>query len=351
MRRESLAPILRDLGVASETVTIKAIRRGPQSRVFRVDGPDLDAFLKIYPVDLARVLSEHPDPRPAAMARCFPIAPYFSSTKARHEAVQSRIGIPVPRVLAEGRLEDGAHYVLLERVEGIPWRSVRGHGGEWRSKMSGNMGRLAARLHEPREADNAASSSDRLLELFELLHGIADQLPSCAGGFPRYRSWIHRALHDVFDRARTIDLGPFVLTHGDLHPANFLYGRHGEVAGVIDLELSCPGPAAVDFRWLSAFDGEAFARGYGLSADRIDMAYWSGFLYELAFELLSTVSSGVHRAEGLGARFLIAQTNHLRYLLRLLRDDEFRRGGATRRRLFYLAGWPWSCLVFRRRRA
>lgn len=291
-----------------------------------VDANGRPLVLKVHPIDLQEHLLGDPDPRFTTVARTLPVAPYFAATEQRVAVVRAAAPVEVPRVLAEGRLDDGTRYTLMTRLRGSP----RAPSSADRARLSTTLGRLARALHEaavpsddgpPRWSDACA----------EILHCVVDHLPAAVAGQTRQRFSLHARVDRILCRLRGAELGRRVLAHGDLHPTNLRFGTDGEVCGIVDFDLACPGPAALDFRWLCLLDAEPFFAAYGGDPGRVDEACWLGHFVDLLWTALGLAIMHRHLRTHDDAAFWLPRSRQMHYLLRLLENDRLRRGPPSQR--------------------
>src|SRR5262249_34172743 len=137
---------LRDAGFEMpRRVRCRTIRRGVLADTLLVTGlPGLDdAVLKIHWFDLGQAMRADPDPRFGTIRRALPVPPYFASARERLEHARRALPVPVPEILAEGRLPGGVGYTLMSRLEGEPWEP---HGRPARA-LSREAGSIVAALH------------------------------------------------------------------------------------------------------------------------------------------------------------------------------------------------------------
>jgi aminoglycoside phosphotransferase (APT) family kinase protein len=266
-----------------------------------------------------------PDPRFSTIARFVPVPPFFSSSVERIELVRAVIGAEVPRVLAEGRFASGNHYTVMTMLDGKPWDPAMLESAARRRALSRELGALTARLHSARLA--AAPSADTWArQCAEALHCAADHLPGFIVGPPARRHRLHARVHRAVQRLMTLDLGPFVLAHCDLHPSNLLFDAEDRVRAVFDFQLSCPGPAAMDFRWLCLLEADVFLDSYGRDPRTEDEASWLGHFFDMMWLALALVAQVRHYEVPPSRDFLVPHARQLAYLLRLLENDRLRRG-------------------------
>lgn len=163
--------------------------------------------------------------------------------QGRIMAALGAAGLPVPRVLscASQPCVDGRAFLLMELVEGVPWR--------------------AALATTPRRALSGAAigSLRRMQELDPSQTGIGDEVPaSAASELARWSALLGRtesgregqALIDALRRARTPTAARPCLVHGDFHLGNLLYDG-ASVAAILDWELAGLGDPLADLGCLA----------------------------------------------------------------------------------------------------
>jgi aminoglycoside phosphotransferase (APT) family kinase protein len=217
-------------------------------------------------------------------------------------AVARAAGVPAPAVLAANNAGDaGRRYLLLEHVEGVPWRHLR-------STLDPSQ---VAAAHQEIAAAVLSLQSVELPSFGEIDHQ----------GQPAGRSLLdalrHRAeLRIVDGRAlevfhRLLDRSPDLFTtpqsptlcHDDLHHGNLLFrARSGrwELAGVLDWDKAWAGPAESDIARMEFWDdmtGPAFWRVYHAAVPAADGYRERSLIYQLLWCLEYTDGSLRHAAD------------------------------------------------------
>jgi hypothetical protein len=285
-----------------------------------------EAILKIHWFDLGEAMRADPDPRFGTMWRALPVPPHFSATRDRLERARRALPVAVPEVLAEGRLPRGVGYTLMSRVDGMPWGQ---DGGPPPRALSLQAGSIVGALHAGTAQVPAAASHDLASaprSHAEIASAIADYVPEFAargeGGRPRLRE----RLAALVERAVAAPLGGPVLAHGDFNPSNLLVGYRGRIVGVVDFNLSCFGPRALDFRALDTFDRRAFLEGSGAQRQDEELMHWLGLFYDLLWLGLAMVTTARFTDATPGAEYWITYATTFEYTMRVLEDDAMRMG-------------------------
>ena len=260
------------------------------ARTFSLEARGQRAILKLYNNTIPQFVRSATDPRVASILRLFPLAPHFSSANHWLRAAGGAVTIEVPELLAEGELSDGRRFVVMEHLTGHPVGDFAQYQPDGRRQLSAAIGKLARELHDTTDpAPATAPSQDSWLDqAAEALHLIADQIAT-----PIHNNEMHVRVHQVVAAARDVPLGEITLVHGDLHPANLLVDEGGRISGLMDFDLSCHGPAALDFRHLAALDEAAFLSSYGRYAGTAEQARWAGDFCDL---LWTSIGLLAHRA-------------------------------------------------------
>ncbi|MCA8976560.1 MAG: glycosyltransferase [Planctomycetes bacterium] len=324
---------------AAGSATAEVLSRGLLAWTFAVRSECSERIVKLFSPQVAEFFERDPDPRVRTFGRLFPIAPFFSTTARWSLPADGLAPVRVAEVLDEGVLDGCVSFVVMTRLSGDRWRPRAWRSASARRRGSRALGALTRRLHG---ADLVASDAPRfepnawLDRVGELLFLVCDQIqaavPKGAGSVAR----LHGRVHAVLELARTMPLGGEVLVHGDCHPANLLFDERGEVSGMVDFELMCLGPAALDFRHLSKLDAAAFLSGYGGYDGGLEEACWLGHFMDLLWEGLGLLAQLRIRGDAMSGAVRRRLAQWL-YLLRLCERKELRRGPAWRRRLRRLA--------------
>jgi aminoglycoside phosphotransferase (APT) family kinase protein len=288
----AVAQALALAGLNCPAPTVRFLHEGTLAEAYSVVGPGVDAILKIYVVDLRQAIASDPDRRFDVAAACFPIPPFFATTRERIAAFARVPNIRVPSVFAEGLLAGSTPFTLMERIDGSPWEPAA-DGDRAPAPLSEAIGRLLATLHATAQAPRVLVREPWPDAYRRILDCAADHVPErlvpAAGRGPlrdRFRA--------IVSRLAGLDLGPSVLAHGDMHPRNLLFGEDGRIEGIVDFGLACPGPAAMDFRWISQMNADAFLCGYGCGFAGPAEAAFLGDFYELMWDVLRTVVAARH---------------------------------------------------------
>ena len=332
---EQLAVRAAGVDVRRDRATVEVLGRGLLAGTVGISTPDSERVVKLCSPEIVSLLRQSSDPRVDAFGRLFPIAPLFSRLVTWLDAARSVAPVAVPEALGQGVLDGRVPFVVMTRLPGHRWRPAAWRSAAERRRGSLAMGELARRLHGSSLA--AAGSRSAAMDLWldqvgDLLFWVADRVlamdPRRAGAAGN----LHQRVHAILDQARSTPLGDHVVVHGDLHPANLLFDSRGDISGLIDFELTCRGPAALDFRHLAALDADSFLSGYGRYEGSNDQACWLGHFMDLLWQ-------GI----GLGVRSWICgggvplglrrQMVQFEYLLQLCENGALRRGSPLRRRL------------------
>ncbi len=307
-----------------------SLAHGVLARTAAVEADGRRAILKCFEPTIPVFVQGATDPRIQTFARLFPIAPFFSPLRPWHEAVSQAVSVAVPKILAEGTLTDGRQYVAMTRLRGRAARENDWNEPARRRRMSAAAGQLARELHAADLPAQAAAlpQNEWLDHAAEVLHAVADFLARWPGACPDAHE-LHLRLHNVVQAAHDVPLGEPSIVHGDLHPTNLLFGDDGEVCGLVDFDLTCCAPAALDFRHLAAFDEEAFLSSYGRYEGSLDQACWVGHFIDMIWNGIGLVARHATAAAGEGAR---CDATQFEYLLQLCEDTMLRTGSAVQRR-------------------
>jgi aminoglycoside phosphotransferase len=298
-----------------------------------VRAPGLDAILKLRPFDLGQCLAAEPDSRFRTFARAFPLTPWFLPLEELLAPLRSALGDRIPRVLDEGRLADGVRFTLLSRLPGRRRNPSWQRDAAQRRLVSRQMGALAREMHATAvPAANSLPAAAWLDAITETLHCVADHLADIDRRPGRRRHEYHERFAAVAARLRRQNLGPHVLTHGDFHPDNLLFGADDAITGVVDFDIAGVGPAALDLRHIASLDEREFAAGYGLPNADLDALCWSAHALDLLWHGLVLVAQHRLVAQPVPRRPWAHAVAHVEYLLALCERDRLRRGRPFLRR-------------------
>jgi aminoglycoside phosphotransferase (APT) family kinase protein len=225
----------------------------------------------------------------------------FQRTHAVTELARAA-GVPVPPVLAVDDIgQFGRRYLLLDHLEGVPWRQVRptleprqvaaAHGQIAEAVLSmqsvgfGSFGELDG---------NGAPGGQNLLEA---LHARAEL--RLVGSRER------DTFHSLLDRDAELFRGPQLptLCHDDLHHGNLLFrDRRGrwELSGLLDWDKAWAGPAESDIARMQFWDdmtGPDFWRVYGAAVPAAEGHRQRSLIYQLLWCLEYPSGSARHAAD------------------------------------------------------
>lgn len=318
---------------APRDLAVRKLGASTLSETYRLVARDVDCVLKVHPHDLGLLMPADRDSRFHTAARALRIPPYFSTSASRTEAARAAINVLVPQVLAEGTAADGSRWTLMTRVPGTPFHPRFASTPARRRELAEQLGALVRRLHgatPPADAlgDDLASNPRAHAEI---LFAVVDHLPALVVGGRKNRAILYRRAERILSRLESIDPGPPVLVHGDIHLANLLFDEDGEPSGLLDFSLSTVGPRALDFRALPTFDPLAFLRGYGLERRFEDECQWLGMFYEMLWEGLAMTTTARYLPAKPDAAYWIAYGREFHYNVRVLEDDALRTGPASKR--------------------
>lgn len=272
---------------------ITRLHDGVLSEVYGFEHAGEELVLKLYRFDLERAVHGDPDPRFRAASRFMAIPPFFASSAERIARLGPGVetGTAFPEVLGEGRLADGTPFTLMRRLAGEPWTPARTADPSARRAVSEQLGALLAGMHaRAGEPGGVARTGAEWVEDYEsLLHLAADHLPAPAVPSEEGRWRLHGALQRIVQRLANLHLGPTVIAHGDCGPENLLFAADGRLCGLVDFQLSCPAPAAMDLRWTPELDGEAFLAAYGWPPARRAEVPWLARFFQMLWEGLILV--------------------------------------------------------------
>jgi len=226
----------------------------------------------------------HPDdPRlPALRTACTPELLETVLRAHGDEAVVERLDVvgyrPLRRAVARALTSDGERWAKALRpevAEGLVARlaMLRAAGVTVPETVAHEpglvvLGRAAGRPVTEHLLDGAAPDPEALVELLRRLPAAALELPGRPAVADRVRAYAHQLVErlpavaapaalvvDAVDRLTAEQLGPLVVTHGDLHPANLWWDP--EVAapadlGLIDVDTLGPGLLVDDLATLVA---------------------------------------------------------------------------------------------------
>ena len=178
---------------------------------------------------------------------------------ARRTATVHRLaraeGVPVAAVIASGSTTHGLPYLLLEHLDGVPWRDAA-LGDRGRAALQRDLAGVVLALRRIRfpsfgglDDDGRPVGADLLAALSVRAERIED---------PAARTELRALLRE--EAARFADPAPSVLVHDDLHPGNLLVGgdpARPRLVGVLDWDKAWAGPADADVARLAFWDGMA----------------------------------------------------------------------------------------------
>ena len=284
-------PALVDL---ARTVVATAVgRRGAISQIERLQGTGGAEVLGVTLSDLRRLVLKVADASDRTVD--------FERTQAVI-ALGRAGGVPAPAVLAADHGGDvGRGYLLLEHVDGVPWRHLR---------STLEPGQVAAAHQEIAQAvlslqsvqlpcfgeiDHLGRPAGR--SLLDALHSRAElRIPDSQG---------REVLHGLLDRNAGLFTTPQppTLCHDDLHHGNLLFrARSGrwELAAVLDWDKAWAGPAESDIARMAFWDdmtGPAFWRVYRRAVPAADGYRERALIYQLLWCLEYQNSSARHAAD------------------------------------------------------
>jgi aminoglycoside phosphotransferase (APT) family kinase protein len=225
----------------------------------------------------------------------------FERTRAATARARAA-GVPTPAVLAadnSGRA--GRRYLLLEHLDGVPWRQVRPQLEP--SQVAAAHEELArAVLTLQSISFGSCGEFDRQGQLVgrSLLDALR-QRAELRVVDPRARDSFHRLL----DRAADLFRGPesSTLCHDDLHHGNVLFrDRRGrwELAGLLDWDKAWAGPAESDLARMAFWDdmtGPDFWRVYRAAVPTTEGQRERSLIYQLLWCLEYDDGSPRHAAD------------------------------------------------------
>ena len=286
-----LTAVAAETGVPVTELSVIDRRRlsGGASRLtwmLRVGSPRAD--------DLAEVVLQQERPGSAG-------ANLAMTEQANLVAAAGEAGVPVPRVLASGRAEDGAGFAVLSRLPGesLPGRihsdpafdAVRG-------QLAGQVGEACARIHSIDPGALPRGSTPEPLEsMVRLLDALGEPHPALELGL----CWLADNRPD--DRRTAV-------VHGDLRMGNLLIDPGG-LRGVLDWELAHLGSPVEDLGWFCArawrFGSpqraggvgsvaqllEGYERGGGERPEPAELDWWEAYAC-LRWGLICVLQASVH---------------------------------------------------------
>jgi GT2 family glycosyltransferase len=315
---------------ATDSGSARPLEEGSLARTAAVEQGGRSVIVKCFELTIPQVVYGAPDTRVQTFSRMFPIPPFFSSLRSWHNAVSEAVSIDVPKILAEGKLTDGRHYVAMTRLSGHASTASDWRDPARQRSMSAAVGQILRELHAADlPADVAALPQDKWLDQAEeITHALGDVLANKAGNFSHAHK-LHLRLHHLVEAMRNVPFGEPAIVHGDLHPVNLLFSDQGEISGLVDFGLTCCAPAAIDLRHLAAFDEDALLSSYGRYEGSLDQACWVGHFIDLIWNGLGFVCR--HSGETT-YQAIQRDATQFEYLLQLCEDKALRSGSSEQRR-------------------
>jgi aminoglycoside phosphotransferase (APT) family kinase protein len=217
-------------------------------------------------------------------------------------ALARAAGVPAPVVLAANNTGDaGRRYLLLEHVEGVPWRHLRSTldprqvAAAHQEIARAVLTLQSVELPSFGEIDHQGKPVGRTL--LDALHSRAELRVVDI----RAREVFHRLL-DQNAELFTTPQSP-TLCHDDLHHGNLLFrarSGHWELAGVLDWDKAWAGPAESDLARMEFWDdmtGPAFWRVYRAAVPAADRYRERSLIYQLLWCLEYQSGSARHAAD------------------------------------------------------
>jgi aminoglycoside phosphotransferase (APT) family kinase protein len=225
----------------------------------------------------------------------------FHRTRAVTELARAA-GVPVPAVLAADNTgHHGRRYLLLEHLDGVPWRQVRptldlGQVAAAEEQIAGAVVSLQSIGFDSfGELDGNAEPAGQ--NLLDALHARAEL--RMVGSRER------DTFHSLLDRDAELFRGPQLptLSHDDLHHGNLLFReRQGrwELAGLLDWDKAWAGPAESDIARMQFWDdmtGPGFWRVYRAAVPAAEGHRQRSLIYQLLWCLEYQSGSARHAAD------------------------------------------------------
>lgn len=153
-------------------------------------------------------------------------------------------GVPVPRLVASGRFDDGARYIIQSWVDGetIARKILRDDVfASARRSLVGQFATALARVHSiPIDEVPGLPATDQLAQYRQSLDDLNGQLNQAHPAFELAFRWLEH--HRPTSARRTV-------VHGDFRLGNVMIGPEG-LRAVLDWELAHIGDPMEDLGWL-----------------------------------------------------------------------------------------------------
>lgn len=161
-------------------------------------------------------------------------------TEAAVLRVAGEGGVPVPRLVAARRTDDGAAFMILEAVEGETIARKIQRDAEYesaRTRLVADLGTALAAVHALDPADTPGLAP---VDQVEFYTNVLDSLDEPHPTFELVRNWL---------LAHRPPSGRTCVVHGDFRLGNVIVGTDG-LRAVIDWELAHLGDPMEDLGWL-----------------------------------------------------------------------------------------------------
>ncbi len=291
MRQVGEALAFSRIDLDGSELSVSPLAAGVLSETFLLCAGEENWVLKLYRIRLRDEILGDADPRMRAASRLLSIPPFFSKSKDRIEAFQQCTDLELPRILGEGVLSDGSWFTLMTKSPGLPWApSIEQTARP--NDLSTELGGLLRQLHHAELPHNHAWAKQiNWADEYEALcHTFVDHFPSMIIREESQRASLRLRMDAILNEFRNCDPGPTVLCHGDFGGENILVDRSASLTGLVDFQLSCLAPEAMDFRWIEQFHAGAFLGAYGWDSKREAEARWLGTFFQMIWEGLIIVS-------------------------------------------------------------
>ena len=186
-------------------------------------------------------------------------------------------GLPVPRCLGSGVLDDGREWIATTRLDGIAPSDAARPVHDVSRSLAVQLGEVSARLHAAPGPGYIGPATRRFSSYIEKAERQSRRMTDLGYGthcVPREEVDDLMALLDCTRSCLATAPLPPKLVHGDMQPRNVLVDGSGTITALLDFEVSGGGDASEDFALVGldwdAPGFEAFCEGYAEAGGRLD---------------------------------------------------------------------------------